>query len=139
MKKNSASAASTRRPGGRSARVRSGVHAKVAEGVTGADGVALLRSVVAAPAMGPEGESARDRFLAVRSEQLQACGPGPAPGGGDALEVLEVLEVLEALDGVLAPIYALARIYVRVLCGVLPLAPDTIEGLTGGVFARRPG
>lgn len=71
MKKNSASAASARRPGGRSARVRSGVHAKVAEGVTGADGVALLRSVVAAPAMGPEGESARDRFLAVRAEQLQ--------------------------------------------------------------------
>lgn len=37
------------------------------------------------------------------------------------------------------PISALVRIYVRVLCGVLPLTPDTIEGLTGGVFARRPG
>lgn len=43
------------------------------------------------------------------------------------------------LDGVLAPIYALAPICVRVLCGVLPLTPESIEGLTGGVFARRPG
>ncbi|GGP31723.1 hypothetical protein GCM10018980_67260 [Streptomyces capoamus] len=71
--------------------------AKAAEDVTGPDGLALLRTVVTAPATGPDGASARDRFLSVRSEQLKsmlerACSRGEvAPG------------VLEVLDGALAP------------------------------------
>lgn len=101
--------------------------AKVAEDVTGADGLALLRTVVAALATGPDGESARDRFLAVRSDQLRGMLERARVRGEDAPEVLEVL------DGVLAPIY------VRVLFGVLPLTPDYIEGLADGVLARRPG
>ncbi len=101
--------------------------AKVAEDVTGPDGLALLRTVVTALATGPDGESARDRFLAIRSEQLQGMLERARARGEDAPDVLEVL------DGILAPIY------VRVLFGVVPLAPDYIDDLVDHMLARRPG
>jgi AcrR family transcriptional regulator len=100
--------------------------AKVAADVTGSDGLALLRTVVTALA-GPDGESVRDRFLAVRSEQLQGVLDRARARGEDAPDVLEVL------DGVLAPIY------VRVLFGVVPLSPDYISGLVDRLLARRSG
>jgi AcrR family transcriptional regulator len=100
--------------------------AKVAADVTGSDGLALLRTVVTALA-GPDGESVRDRFLAVRSEQLQGVLDRARARGEDAPDVLEVL------DGVLAPIY------VRVLFGVVPLSPDYIRGLVDRLLARRSG
>ncbi|MEU0061678.1 TetR/AcrR family transcriptional regulator [Streptomyces sp. NPDC006334] len=101
--------------------------AKAAEDVTGPDGLALLRTVVTALATGPDGESARDRFLAVRSEQLQGMLERAHARGEDAPDVLEVL------DGILAPIY------VRVLFGVVPLTPDYIDGLVDRTLTRRAG
>lgn len=101
--------------------------AKVAEDVTGPDGLALLRTVLVALAGGPDGESTRDRFLAVRSEQLQSMLERARARGEDAPDVLDVL------DGVLAPIY------LRVLFGVVPLAPEYVEGLADSTLARRSG
>ncbi|MFE5112046.1 TetR/AcrR family transcriptional regulator [Streptomyces sp. NPDC056663] len=98
--------------------------ATAAEDATGPDGLALLRTVVAALAIGPDGESARDRFLAVRSEQLQGMLEQARDRGENVPDVL---------DGVLAPIY------VRVLLGVLPLTPDYIDGLVAHVLARHSG
>ncbi|MFF1697676.1 TetR/AcrR family transcriptional regulator [Streptomyces sp. NPDC058257] len=100
--------------------------AKAAEDVTGPDGLALLRTVVTALGTGPDGESARDRFLSVRSEQLQGMLERARTRGEDAPDVLEVL------DGILAPIY------VRVLFGVVPLTPDYLDGLVDRVLASRP-
>ncbi|MFF8919041.1 TetR/AcrR family transcriptional regulator [Streptomyces sp. NPDC015032] len=100
---------------------------KAAEDVTGPDGLALLRTVVTALAAGPDGESARDRFLSIRSEQLQGMLERARTRGEDAPDMLEVL------DGVLAPIY------IRVLFGVAPLTPDYVNGLVDRMLTRRPG
>ncbi|MEU1335525.1 TetR/AcrR family transcriptional regulator [Streptomyces sp. NPDC005865] len=101
--------------------------AKAAEDVTGPDGLALLRTVLAALATGPGGESARDQFLAVRSEQLQGMLERARARGEDAPDVLGVL------DGVLAPIY------MRVLFGVVPLTPEYVDGLVESTLARCSG
>ncbi|MES9524331.1 TetR/AcrR family transcriptional regulator [Streptomyces capoamus] len=101
--------------------------AKAAEDVTGPDGLALLRTVVTALATGPDGASARDRFLSVRSEQLKSMLERARSRGEDAPDVLEVL------DGILAPLY------VRVLFGVLPLTPEYLDSLVDRVLAHRPG
>jgi AcrR family transcriptional regulator len=95
--------------------------------VTGPDGLALLRTVVTALAAGPDGVSARDRYLAVRSEQLQGMLERARARGEAAPDVLDVL------DGILAPIY------VRVLFGVVPLTTDYIHGLVDNTLARLAG
>ncbi|MFE1873001.1 TetR/AcrR family transcriptional regulator [Streptomyces sp. NPDC059496] len=101
--------------------------AKAAEDVSGPDGLALLRTVVTVLAAGPSGETARDRFLAARSEQIQGMLDRARARGEDAPDVLEVLDVV------------LAPMYVRVLFGVGPLTPDYIDGLVDRVLVRRPG
>ncbi|MFE0104553.1 TetR/AcrR family transcriptional regulator [Streptomyces sp. NPDC059009] len=104
----------------------SALAAKAAEDVSGPDGLALLRTVVTALAAGPDGEAARDHYLAARSEQLQAMLDRARARGEAAPDVLDVL------DAVLAPIY------IRVLFGVVPLTPDYVDGLVGHLLARRP-
>ncbi|MFD7864283.1 TetR/AcrR family transcriptional regulator [Streptomyces sp. NPDC059783] len=98
--------------------------AKAAQDVTGPDGLALLRTVVTALAAGPDGMSARDRFLAVRSAQVDGMLERARARGEDTPDVLDVL------DGVLAPLY------LRVLFGVVPLAPDYTDALVDRLLAH---
>jgi AcrR family transcriptional regulator len=101
--------------------------AKAAEDVSGPDGLALLRTVVTVLAAGPDGEAARDRFLAARSQQVQDMLERARARGEDPPDMLEVLDVV------------LAPMYVRVLFGVGPLTPHYIDGLVDRVLAHRPG
>lgn len=99
--------------------------AKAAEDVSGQGGLALLRTVVTVLAAGPDGEAARDRFLAARSEQIQSMLDRARARGEDPPEMLDVLDVV------------LAPMYVRVLFGVGPLTPNYIDGLIDRLLAHR--
>ncbi|MEU6666023.1 TetR/AcrR family transcriptional regulator [Streptomyces sp. NPDC046727] len=98
--------------------------AKAAADVSGADGLALLRTVVTVLTAGPSGEAARDRFLGARSEQLQGMLDRARARGEEAPDVLDVLDVV------------LAPMYIRVLFGVGPLTPDYVDGLIDRLLAR---
>jgi AcrR family transcriptional regulator len=111
---------------------------KVAEDLTGPDGVAVLRLVIALQAAGENGARARDAFLAERSRQLQDMLDRARARGEDPPEVLDVL------DHILAPMY------IRVLFGAGPLTPAYVDGLVdrlmaeparrvGGAAVSRPG
>ncbi|WP_214416490.1 TetR/AcrR family transcriptional regulator [Sphaerisporangium fuscum] len=91
--------------------------ANVARDVTGPDGLAVLRLVIALSSAGEAGGRARDEFLAERGRQLQgmldrARERGERPPGG-----------MEILDHILAPMY------IRVLFGLGPLTPGYVDSL----------
>lgn len=91
--------------------------ANVSRDVSGPDGLAVLRLVIALSTAGDAGLRARDAFLTERGRQLQlmldrARDRGERPPDG-----------LEILDHLLAPMY------VRILFGAGPLTPDYVNTL----------
>jgi AcrR family transcriptional regulator len=91
--------------------------AAVARDISGPDGLAVLRLVIALSNAGASGEHARDRFLTERGRQLQdmldrAGDRGENPPGA-----------LDVLDHILAPLY------VRVLFGYGPPTSDHVDSL----------
>ncbi len=97
--------------------------ANVAHDVTGPDGLAVLRLIVALSSAGEAGMRARDAFLAERGRQLQgmldrARGRGEHPPEG-----------FDILDHILAPIY------IRVLFGAGPLTPGYVNALVDRLLA----
>ncbi|MEU9017328.1 TetR/AcrR family transcriptional regulator [Actinomadura sp. NPDC048394] len=91
--------------------------ANVARDITGPDGLAVLRLVIALSAAGSDGIQARDAFLAERSRQLQAMLDRARDRGEHPPEGLDVL------DHILAPMY------IRVLFGAGPLTPAYVDAL----------
>ena len=91
--------------------------ANVAREITGPDGLAVVRLAVALSGSGQQGLQARDDLLAERTRQLQSM----LDRAGERGE--EVLDALDVLDHVMAPMY------IRVLLGVGPLAPEYVDGL----------
>ncbi|MFF6790735.1 TetR/AcrR family transcriptional regulator [Streptomyces filamentosus] len=91
--------------------------AQVAREITGPDGLAVVRLAVALSGSGPRGELAGDGIRDERLRQLQAVLDRARERGEEAPDALAVL------DHVLAPMY------IRVLFGLVPLAPDYIDGL----------
>ncbi|GAA3250466.1 TetR/AcrR family transcriptional regulator [Nonomuraea helvata] len=91
--------------------------ANVARDVTGPDGPAVLRLVIALSTAGQDGMRARDAFLAERSSQLQTMLDRARARGEQPPDVLEVL------DHILAPMY------IRILFGAGPLTHDYVDTL----------
>ncbi|MDI3405559.1 TetR/AcrR family transcriptional regulator [Streptomyces cavernicola] len=94
--------------------------AQVAREITGPDGLAVVRLAVALSGDGPQGLKAGDDLFAERMRQLQAVLDRARERGEHTPDGLDALAVL---DHVLAPMY------IRVLFGLVPLAPDYIDGL----------
>ncbi|MFD9701713.1 TetR/AcrR family transcriptional regulator [Lentzea sp. NPDC059081] len=90
---------------------------KVVQDVTGPNGLAVLRLVVALSAAGSSGEQAKETFLAERSRQMRVMLDRARDRGEPSLEVADVL------DHVLAPIY------VRVLFGAEPFPSGYADAL----------
>ncbi|MEV4255622.1 TetR/AcrR family transcriptional regulator [Spirillospora sp. NPDC049652] len=98
--------------------------AQVAREITGSDGLAVLRLVVALSNRGERGLRARDDFLAERARLMQAMLDRAAERGENPPDALDVL------DHVMAPMY------IRVLFGAGPLTPDYIAGLVDRLLGR---
>ncbi|MFE4519691.1 TetR/AcrR family transcriptional regulator [Kitasatospora sp. NPDC056783] len=96
--------------------------ANAAREITGPDGLALLRLVVALTGNGRQGLQARDNLLAERSRQLQTVLDRARERGENPPDALGVL------DHVMAPMY------MRVLFGAGPLTPDYVNGLVDRVL-----
>ncbi|MBB5780594.1 TetR/AcrR family transcriptional regulator [Nonomuraea jabiensis] len=99
--------------------------ANVARDVTGPDGPAVLRLVIALSTAGPDGLRARDAFLAERSRQLQTMLDRARDRGEDPPDVLDVL------DHILAPMY------IRILFGAGPLTPDYSGTLVDRLLSHK--
>src|SRR6478609_2482988 len=93
---------------------------QVAREITGPDGPAVLHLAVALSGSGEQGVRAGQELRAERTRQLQSVLDRARERGEDTPDGLDALEVL---DHVLAPMY------VRVLFGMVPLAPDYVDGL----------
>lgn len=91
--------------------------ANVAREVTGPDGPAVLRLVIALSSAGQDGARARDAFLAERARQLEAMLDRARERGELPPDVLDVL------DHILAPMY------IRILFGAGPLTSDYVDTL----------
>lgn len=91
--------------------------AQVAREITGPDGPAVLHLAIALSGSGEQGVRAGQELRAERTRQLQSVLDRARERGEDAPDVLELL------DHVLAPMY------VRVLFGMVPLAPEYVDGL----------
>ncbi|WP_433523046.1 TetR/AcrR family transcriptional regulator [Nocardia pseudovaccinii] len=91
--------------------------AKAARDVSGPDGLALLRTILALLDTGAAGEQTRDRFLAERVDQVQAMLDRATARGEQAPEVLEVVDII------------LAPLYTRTLFGTGPLTDDYVDTL----------
>ncbi|MHB9757309.1 TetR/AcrR family transcriptional regulator [Streptomyces sp. BYX5S] len=91
--------------------------AQVAREITGPDGPAVLHLAVALSGGSPQGQRAGDDLRAERLRQMQSMLDRARDRGERAPDALDVL------DHVLAPMY------IRVLFGMVPLAPDYIDGL----------
>ncbi|WP_433508569.1 TetR/AcrR family transcriptional regulator [Nonomuraea sp. CA-143628] len=91
--------------------------AGVARDVTGPDGLAVLRLVIALSTGGEAGVQARDAFVAERGRQLQGMLDRARDRGEQPPEGLDILDHL------------LAPMYVRVLFGMGPLTPDYVNAL----------
>lgn len=100
-----------------------GFAAGVARDVSGPEGLAVLRLVIALSNAGESGAAARDQFLTERSRQLQEMLDRAHARGEESVELLEVI------DHILAPIY------VRVLFGAGPLTPEYVDGLVDRLLA----
>ncbi|WP_326656754.1 TetR/AcrR family transcriptional regulator [Streptomyces sp. NBC_00385] len=90
---------------------------QVAREITGPDGLAVVTLAVALSRSGHQGRQARDDLLAARTRQLQSMLDRATERGEHAPDALDVL------DHIMAPMY------VRVLLGVGPPAPDYVDGL----------
>ncbi|MEV6034465.1 TetR/AcrR family transcriptional regulator [Nonomuraea sp. NPDC052116] len=99
--------------------------ANVARDVTGPDGPAVLRLVIALSTAGQDGLRARDAFLAERSRQLQAMLDRARDRGEHPPDVLDVL------DHILAPMY------IRILFGAGPLTPDYAGTLVDRLLSHK--
>lgn len=82
--------------------------ANAARDVSGPNGLALLRTILALIDTGAAGEETRDRFLADRVDQIQRMLDRAAARGEAAPEVLEVVDMI------------LAPMYTRTLFGTAP-------------------
>ncbi|GAA3656064.1 TetR/AcrR family transcriptional regulator [Nonomuraea antimicrobica] len=91
--------------------------ANVAREITGPDGLAVLRLVIALSGKGRQGLEARDDFLAERARQLESMLDRARERGEDPPDALGVL------DHIMAPMY------IRVLFDLGPLTPDYVDGL----------
>jgi AcrR family transcriptional regulator len=99
--------------------------AGVARDVSGPDGLAVLRLVIALSNAGTPGIQARDQFLAERGRQLQDMLDRADARGEHPPKTLDVL------DHILAPMY------IRTLFGTGPLTPDYVDALVDLVLAYR--
>ncbi|MFI9837719.1 TetR/AcrR family transcriptional regulator [Nonomuraea sp. NPDC051941] len=99
--------------------------ANVARDVTGPDGPAVLRLVIALSTAGQDGLRARDAFLAERSRQLQVMLDRARDRGEDPPDVLDVL------DHILAPMY------IRILFGAGPLTPGYAGTLVDRLLSHK--
>ncbi|WP_425838852.1 TetR/AcrR family transcriptional regulator [Streptomyces fractus] len=91
--------------------------AQVAREITGPDGPAVLHLAFALSGNGQQGLQAADELRAERMRQLQSMLDRARERGEQAPDALDVL------DHILAPMY------IRVLFGMGPLAPEYVEGL----------
>lgn len=96
--------------------------AGVARDVSGPEGLAVLRLVIALSNAGESGAAARDQFVAERGRQLQEML--------DRAKDEHPPAALEVLDHILAPIY------VRTLFGAGPLTAAYVDSLVDRLFAR---
>jgi AcrR family transcriptional regulator len=99
--------------------------AKVARDITGPEGLAVLRLLIALSNAGEAGRQARDQFLAERGRQLRgmlerARARGEHPPQG-----------LEVVDHILAPLY------IRTLFGAGPLTPAYLDSLVDRLLAYQ--
>ncbi|MEV4110043.1 TetR/AcrR family transcriptional regulator [Nonomuraea sp. NPDC049695] len=99
--------------------------ANVARDVTGPDGPAVLRLVIALSTAGQDGMRARDAFLAERAGQLQTMLDRARARGEQPPDVLEVV------DHILAPMY------IRILFGAGPLTPDYADTLVDRLLGLK--
>ncbi|MCC5578859.1 TetR/AcrR family transcriptional regulator [Microtetraspora sp. AC03309] len=99
--------------------------AGVARDVTGPDGLAVLRLVLALSTAGEAGARARDDFLAERSRQIQGMLDRARDRGEQPPEALDILDHL------------LAPMYIRVLFGLGSLTPDYVDTLIDRLLALR--
>jgi AcrR family transcriptional regulator len=97
--------------------------AKVAHDLSGPDGLAVLRLVIALSSAGEAGIQARDAFLAERGRQLQDMLDRAHDRGEHPPEGLDIL------DHILAPMY------IRVLFGAGPLTPAYVDTLVDRLLA----
>ncbi|MES9512060.1 TetR/AcrR family transcriptional regulator [Streptomyces sp. NPDC000609] len=91
--------------------------AQVAREITGPDGLLLVRLAVALSSNGEQGLRARDDFRVERTRQLQSMLDRATERGEHAPDALDVLDHL------------MAPMYIRVLFGMGPLAPEYVDGL----------
>jgi AcrR family transcriptional regulator len=97
--------------------------AGVARDVSGPDGLAVLRLVIALSNAGESGVAARDQFIAERGRQLREMLDRAHARGEQPPDALDVL------DHILAPMY------VRILFGTGPLTPDYVNSLVDRLLA----
>ncbi|MFQ6393136.1 TetR/AcrR family transcriptional regulator [Nocardia sp. KC 131] len=91
--------------------------AKAAADVSGPDGLAFLRTILALLDTGEAGAQTRDRFLSERGEQIQRMLASAVARDE------KVPEVLEVVDFILAPMYT------RTLFGTGPLTAEYVDTL----------
>jgi AcrR family transcriptional regulator len=91
--------------------------ANVAREITGPDGLAVLRLVIALSDKGRHGLQARDDFLSERTRLVRAMLDRARERGEHPPDAQGVV------DHILAPMY------IRVLFGAGPLTPDYVDGL----------
>jgi len=97
--------------------------AGVARDVTGPDGLAVLRLVIALSTAGEAGLRARDAFMVERGRQLQAMLDRARVRGEEPPEALDIL------DHILAPMY------IRTLFGTGPLTAAYVDRLVDRLLA----
>jgi len=91
--------------------------ANVARDITGPEGPAVLRLVIALSTAGDDGLQARDAFLTERSRQLQAMFDRARDRGEQPPSVMDVLDLI------------LSPMYIRVLFGAGPPTTDYVGTL----------
>ncbi|MFX0580439.1 TetR/AcrR family transcriptional regulator [Nocardia nepalensis] len=89
--------------------------AQAARDVNGPNGLALLRTILALIDTGADGERTRDRFLAIRVEQIQHMLDRATARGENAPDVLQVVDII------------LAPMYTRTLFGIGPLTDEYVD------------
>lgn len=97
--------------------------ANVAREITGPDGPAVPRLVIALSTAGPDGIQARETFFARRNGQLRAMLDRARDRGEQPPEELAILDHL------------LAPMYIRVLSGVAPVTPAYADSLVDRLLA----
>jgi len=98
--------------------------ANVAREITGPDGPAVPRLIIALSTAGPDGIQAREAFFAQRNGQLRAMLDRARDRGEKPPEELDILDHL------------LAPMYIRVLSGVAPVTPAYADSLVDRLLAR---